>query len=69
MQAKYYYVHHVYVSKYSELSNVAIGADKEILETAVKLKMEDRLTAEQLTAYSDLLLQWSGDNIIAYSKK
>ena len=66
VQAKYYYVHHVYVSKHSELSNVAIGADKEILETAIKLKMEDRLTAEQLTAYSDLLLQWSEDN--AYGK-
>lgn len=69
VQAKYYHAHHIYVSKHSELSNVVIGADKEILETAIKLKMEDRLTAEQLTAYSDLLLQWSGDNIIAYSKK
>lgn len=69
VQAKYYYVHHVYVSKHSELSNVAIGADKEILETAVKLKMVDKFTAEQLTAYSDLLLQWSSNNIIAYGKK
>lgn len=69
VQTKYYYVHHVYVSKHSELSNVAIGADKEILETAIKLKMGDKFTAEQLTDYSDLLLQWSGDNIIAYSKK
>lgn len=69
VQAKYYHVHHIYVSKHSELSNVAIGADKEILETAVKLKRGDKFTAEQLTAYSDLLLQWSGDNIIAYGKK
>ncbi len=69
VQAKYYHAHHIYVSKHSELSNVAIGADKEILETAIKLKMEDRLTAEQLTAYSDLLLQWSSNNIIAYGKK
>lgn len=69
VQAKYYHAHHIYVSKYSELSNVAIGADKEILETAIKLKMGDKFTAEQLTDYSDLLLQWSGDNIIAYSKK
>lgn len=69
VQAKYYHAHHVYVSKHSELSNVAIGADKEILEMAVKLKMEDRLTAEQLTAYSNLLLQWSSNNIIAYGKK
>lgn len=49
MQAKYYYVYHIYVSKHSELSNVAMGADKEILETAVKLKMGDKFTAEQLT--------------------
>lgn len=69
VQAKYYYVHHVYVSKHSELSNVVIGADKEILETAIKLKMKDRLTAEQFTAYGELLLQWSSDNIIAYGKK
>lgn len=69
VQAKYYHAHHVYVSKHSELSNVAIGADKEILETAINLKMEDRLTAEQLTAYSNLLLQWSSNNIIAYGKK
>lgn len=69
VQTKYYHAHHIYVSKHSELSNVAIGADKEILETAIKLKMENRLTAEQLTDYSDLLLQWSGDNIIAYGKK
>lgn len=69
VQAKYYHVHHIYVSKHSELSNVVIGVDKEILETAVKLKMVDKFTAEQLIAYSELLLQWSGDNIIAYSKK
>lgn len=69
VQAKYYHTHHIYVSKHRELSNVAIGADKEILETAIKLKMENRLTAEQLTAYSDLLLQWSSNNIIAYGKK
>lgn len=69
VQAKYYHAHHVYVSKHSDLSNVAIGADKEILETAINLKMEDRLTAEQLTAYSNLLLQWSSNNIIAYGKK
>lgn len=69
MQAKYYHAHHIYVSKHSELSNVVIGADKEILGTAVKLKRGDKFTAEQLTAYSDLLLQWSGYNIIAYGKK
>lgn len=69
VQAKYYHVHHIYVSKHSELSNVVMGVDKKILETAVNLKMEDKFTAKQLTAYSELLLQWSGDNIIAYSKK
>lgn len=69
VQAKYYHVHHIYVFKHSELSNVASGADKEILETAIKLKMKDRLTAEQFTAYGELLLQWSSDNIIAYGKK
>lgn len=69
VQAKYYHAHHIYVFKHSELSNVAIGVDKEILETAIKLKMENRLTAEKLTAYSDLLLQWSSNNIIAYGKK
>lgn len=69
VQAKYYHVHHIYVSKHSELSNVVMGVDKKILETAVNLKMGDKFTAKQLTAYSELLLQWSGDNIIAYSKK
>lgn len=69
VQAKYYHAHHIYVSKHSELSNVVIGADKDILETAVKLKMGDKLAAEQLAVFSELLLQWSGDNIIAYGKK
>ena len=69
VQAKYYHVHHSYVSKHSELSNVVMGVDKKILETAVNLKMEDKLDIEQFIAYSKLLLQWSSDNIIAYGKK
>lgn len=69
VQAKYYHAHHIYVSKHEELRNVAAGADKEILETAVKIKMSDKLAAEQLTVFSELLLQWSSNNIIAYGKK
>lgn len=69
VQAKYYHVHHIYVSKHSELSNVVMGVDKKILETAVNLKMKDKLDIEQFIAYSKLLLQWSEDNIIAYGKK
>lgn len=69
VQAKYYHAHHIYVSKHEELRNVAAGADKEILETAVKIKIADKLAAEQLTVFSELLLQWSSNNIIAYGKK
>lgn len=69
MQAKYYHAHHVYVSKHSGLNNIVTGADKKILKTAVNLKMGDKCTTEQLMAYSELLLQWSSNNIIAYGKK
>ena len=69
VQVKYYYTHHTYISKHQELRNIIMGTDQEILKAAEKVKLGNKLTEEQLAAYSELLLQWSGNNIIAYGKK